>query len=342
MVLAMIAVIVVMQVFQQSERSKRTTTGGDSAAMDGAIGITDLRRDLAQAGTGASNLIEIGCNLTLPTGVTLSNLGPVVINHTAVAAGDASTDTLLITYGNGAGSPEGDHVMSQPNSKTYNVTTPTAFSKGNYVVAATQTRASPCVLVLDQVSDDVTDTVPNKPVKVSTGTAIGADTLYDWGRNPRVLAYRVHGGRLQQCDYLLQNCSTNSPGVWVDLIDGVVSLRALYGRDTSSPLDGVVDAYDQTQPVSGCGWTRTESIRLALTMRNNQLEASAVTGAGSAPIPTWSGAASAPIDVTADAQWNRYRYKVFESMVSLRNITWLSAHEAALTNPVSSCDGVFL
>ena len=47
--------------------------------------------------------------------------------------------------------------------------------------------------------------------------------------------------------------------------------------------------------------------------------------------PTWAatnagspvGSASTPILLTANANWQNYRYKVFQTIVPIRNIAWL-------------------
>jgi type IV pilus assembly protein PilW len=339
MVLALIAVIVVMQIFQQSERNKRTTTGSSAASMDGAIAFTDILRDVRQGGMGMSNLSELGCSMTLRAGVTISNLGPVTINHTKVAAGDPNTDTLLVVYGSSTSSPEGDRVTAHASNTSYAINTPTAFAAANaYVVAAVHNPPLPCALVLDQINSNP-GTTPGSILTTKTGSAGTADTLYDWGFTPVAVAYRVSRGRLQQCNYLVADCSTTTDGVWVDMVDGVISLRALYGRDTAgniNDVDGViVDTYDQTAPASPCGWARTGAVKMALTMRSGQLETNPVTGdsAGLAPLPTWSGAASAPISINANSNWANYRYKVFESVVSMRNMSWIGVQD--------SCNGIF-
>ncbi len=345
MVLALIAVIVVMQVFQQSERNKRTTTGSASASMDGAIAFTDILRDVRQGGMGMSNLAELGCSLTLRPGVTLPNLGPVTVNHPSVAPGDPNTDTLLVIYGSSNSSPEGDRITAHGSNTTYAINTPTAFpaaaayaSTNSYVVAALQNPTLPCSLVLDQISTNP-GTVPGSILTTKTGAGGAADTMYDWGFTPVAAAYRVNAGRLQQCNYLTSDCSKTTAGVWIDMVDGVISLRALYGHDSSGNIDQiagiVVDTYDQTTPSSSCGWARTGAVKLALTMRSGQLEVNPVTGSGAglAPVPTWSGAASAPITITTNANWANYRYKVFESVVSMRNMSWIGVK--------TTCNGVF-
>jgi len=325
-VLAMIAVIVVMQIFQYNEARQRTSTGGDSAIMDGAIAITELQRDLRQSGMGMASLSLLGCGITLPNSAALPAVAPVVINSSILPGGDANTDTLLIAYGNGNGSPEGDRVLSQPNSTTFNVNTPTAFVAQDYVIAASNTQLSPCNLLLDRVAN-VNGESTGGTVTTSTGTLSTGDALFNWGQAPHVVAYRVSGGRLVQCDFMIADCRTTNDGVWTELQDGVISLRAQYGHDTSSPMDGIVDVYDQTTPAlntptSNCLWARTNAVRLALTVRNGQM--AGPTEVVTTTAPTWTGSAAAPIVVSGNANWKRYRYRVFETVVPLRNIAWLA------------------
>jgi len=148
--------------------------------------------------------------------------------------------------------------------------------------------------------------------------------------------------------------------VWVPIAGNIVSMRAQYGQDITnnapsitSPnsggvMDGVVDIYSQTPPANtgatkdACGWLRTLSIRFALVARNSQLEKTAVTTAvplweGSTATnndPAWvasggnvSGASANPIDLTkypdgtVNPNWQNYRYKVFQTIVPIRNMT---------------------
>jgi type IV pilus assembly protein PilW len=84
-------------------------------------------------------------------------------------------------------------------------------------------------------------------------------------------------------------------------------------------MDLTVDAFNQTTPTTECGWVRMRAIRLALVARSAQLEKDPVT----AVAPSWAASAAAAIDLSSDAAWQRYRYKVFETVVPLRNLAWL-------------------
>lgn len=319
-VLGMIAVIVVMQVFSLSERGQRTATSGDEAQTNGAIAIAQLQRDIRQSGHGAANLVLAGCNLTLPTARVLNTLGPVTVNHADIPVGDAGSDTLLVVYSSGNGAPEGDRINSEPDAVTYSVATASAFSTNDRVIAANQVRPAPCNLLMDRVRA--------QPVGANVAVATGAvgiqDTLFNWGLSPKILAYAVRNGRLTQCDLMVNDCSALTAQAWVEIIDNVVNLRAQYGRDTTAaPMDGTVDLFDQTTPGTPCQWARMSALRLAITTVSGQKEKTEVTVAANAP--TWAGTADAPINLSADNEWQYYRYKVFEAVVPLRNMAWQGA-----------------
>ena len=83
-VVAMAAVIVVMQVFKVSEGQRRNTTGGDDAATTGAIALSLMQRDLRQAGQGFTTAQLLDCKLNLGNGRSVGELVPVQINPTGI------------------------------------------------------------------------------------------------------------------------------------------------------------------------------------------------------------------------------------------------------------------
>lgn len=338
--IGMIGVVIMMQIFSVSEGYKRTTTGGDDAQNNGAIALYGLQRDLRMAGQGSNSFTDnaastaayslIGCNLTVRPGVTISALGPVTINPptSTVVAGDANTDTLLVFYGNGNDDPEGDRIEAQPATNTYTLAglsatggTP-SFAQNDNVVAHPSPRPSPCNLTVETVS--AAPAVSN--VTVPTGVAgMAGGALFNignsaGGRPPRFIAYRVKDRNLLMCDYWVNNCASAVASNWVTVASNVVSLRAQYGQDTTpAPMDGTVDAYNQTTPTTMCAWVRMRAVRLALVARSAQLEKDVVTAAA----PTWAGTAGNAVDLSGDTAWQNYRYKVFETVVPLRNVAWL-------------------
>jgi type IV pilus assembly protein PilW len=127
-------------------------------------------------------------------------------------------------------------------------------------------------------------------------------------------------------------------------------MRALYGLDdgTSDATvpyqvgaavagDGKIDRFVDAPKFVGLGspWTRVIAVRLVLVARSAQPEIGS-GGPGSpcdttSAYPTWSAQnwpAVTPaltmisLDLSADGNWQCYRYKTFETIVPLRNWIW--------------------
>jgi len=329
MIIGLLGILVIMQVYATSEARKKTTTSGGDAQTNGAIGLFNLQREVQLAGYGVSSTELLGCNVQLRGGVSLSDIAPVTINHASIPSGDANTDTLLIVYGNANGAAEGDTITQNTIGTIYTVQSPDSFVQSDYVIAQFQSRASPCTLTLDLVTNDP---ITDRQVVVQNGALVGRGLLFNLGQTPRIRAYVVRNGNLTVCEYTQYDCSDATKigdgSVWVPIVNNIVSLRAEYGRDTNiGPMDGIVDTYDQTIATTSttpavssvqCGWIRASAIRLALVARSGQKEASSATTTA----PTWAGNADFPIDLSGDGDWEKYRYKKFETTVPLKNISW--------------------
>ncbi|MCB1964654.1 PilW family protein [Accumulibacter sp.] len=334
MVIGMLGLIIMMQVFSEAERQRRATTGTGDAQSNGAMALYTLQRDIRQGGYGFNSLSALGCPVTLPAPAsrTLSQLAPVIINPptTDVPAGDASSDTLLISFGNGEGSPEGDMITAVSGSLVA-VQTIANARVGQWVAAAPPSPTIGCALTLAQITAIA---APN--ITVTGSGAVDGNILFNFGTNPRILAYAIRAGNLTVCDYRTADCGaacTAADGScnanWIPIANNIVSLRAQYGRDTSSPMDGI-DTWDQTTPaqpspanqeVFACLWARASALRIAVVARNSQLERDTITAAA----PTWAGSAGAAINLSARSNWQNYRYRVFETVIPLRNLPWMAS-----------------
>ena len=333
MLIGMVGVLVMTQVLSASESQKRTSTGGNDALNEGALALYAVQGDLRMAGYGIADSRILGCSLLLRAGLTLPALAPVTINP-AVAllpAGDPNTDTLLVFYSKSFGTPQGDLVLGVSNT----MTTPSAFVANDWVVNAPATRPANCALSLDQVAS-----VANSKITLNSATtaAVG-NPIFDFGQTYRAIGYAIRNRNLTTCDYTNAAVDCTATASWTAINTNIVSLRAQYGRDvTGPPMDAIVDQYDQVTPVaepptSVCAWARISAVRIALVARSPQMDAAAVTGAA----PTWDGtnagnpvgSTAAAIDLTlnpdssANASWQNFRYRVFQTVVPLRNVAWL-------------------
>jgi type IV pilus assembly protein PilW len=327
LLIGMFAMLAIARLAQVSQGQSRTTGATIEAQNSGALSLLQLELDASQAGYGLTAAGDagprlLGCSLELRAGITLDNLGPIAINPPSIPPGDANTDRILIVASSGAGAPEGARIVTHAERNRYGVATTAGFRTKDRVVAAPARRLAPCKLALDQVS-----AITPATVVTQSGTADSADgALLDFGPAPIALVYAVRGGNLTVCDYLASDCgaraNAGNASIWVPIANGIVSLVAQVGRDTSAPPDAIRDVYDQAIPASACAWAGVTSLRLAVVARSATPERGVVTAAA----PAWAGSAQRPIDLRATAtpaiNWQRYRYQVYETTIALRNMIW--------------------
>ncbi len=360
MVIGLIGLVVMMQMFSVFEAQKRTTGSGDDALSAGAVSLYGMQRDIQQSGWGTSSLELIGCSVSglLAGGANLPMV-PVTINPAAITGQDANTDTLLVVSGNGNGNVEGDLIDSLPGGNAFAVHTPKAFYVNDLVVAAPKARTDPCNLASTNVTAVTSPNVSVGAVAAGVGTG---DLLFSLGAAPAVRAYAVRNQNLTVCDYRANNCgavgNNGNSAIWVPIANNVVSLRAQYGRDTALvQMDAIADVWDQTVPTTAtpisstaakntpaCALARISAVRIALVARSSQPEKPLAGGAHvTAGVPNWAG--SDPVAVATDATeaaavafsfpspdptwptWQDFRYKIFQTVVPLRNITTMGVRE---------------
>jgi type IV pilus assembly protein PilW len=354
MVIGLLGIIVMLQMFSLFEGQKRTTGSGDDAISSGAVSLYGVQRMVQQSGWGISALPLIGCGLTsLISGGASIPLVPVTINHPLITGHDANTDTLLVMSGNGNGTVEGDKIRSGAGV-AYTLNNPTGFKDPDRVVAVPKTRLSPCALALTRVTGPTAVNVPVTLVVAPAFTVATNDLLFNLGTQPTVRAYAIRNGNLTVCDYTVNNCGTAANNadstIWVPVANNVVSMRAEYGRDTTLlAMDGIVDVWDQTalwtqspwvgglvssdtaKDTQACALLRMSAVRIVLVARNSQPEKTLDWPALNDhvadhvfPDPrTWMGnlVVTLPSPSATWPTWKDFRYKTFQTVIPLRNIT---------------------
>ena len=359
LLIGLIGIVVMMQVFSLFEGQRRTATSGDDAIGTGSISLYGIQRDLQRAGWGISAPPMIGCTITgLVQGGASIPLVPVAINPESspgvplIPGADSFTEVLMISSGNGNGSVEGEQIKALAGTDA-SFQAAATFGVNDSVVFAFKDRPASCDLSRDTVT-----AVAAPVVSLTTGGAglsfTTKDSLFNLGVAPTVRVYRVRNQVLAVCDYVDNNCgatgSVDDPDVWLPVANNIVSLRAQYGRDSSAPMDGVPDVWDRTIPVpaakggfanyqNGCAWIRAAAVRLVLVARSSQPEKPNEQGKAhvTSTAPVWAGSdeLAVSIDSTEAADigltlpspdpswptWQDFRYKVFQTIVPLRNIT---------------------
>ena len=336
MVISMAVVLAAYQTFAASEGYRRAATSGGDATFSGSIGMYAMQRDLRMAGYGINTTSILGCRvIAWDEGVSPARdfqftLAPVVI--TQGAAG--TPDTIEISYSSSDAVP-----VPVRLTQATPTTTTQYFIENNFGIVAGQllivgepgrdcslhqATNTPSLATPGQQDrlrhDDGTYTSPlgtvvasryNKPSGTGPNYTL-AGILYSIGQAPVVNRYYVQNDNLV-VDPVLQGAVAQPAAA------GIVQLQAQYGRDNNA--DGVIDAWTEVTPVSAAEWAGLIAVRLALVSRSAEGERPPVTGNCTATpaAPTWSGGT---FDLSARADWRCFRYRVFESTISLRNMIW--------------------
>ena len=254
--------------------------------------------------------------------------------------GGAGPDTLSVFYGS-------DNERALSTALIENMVTPGAdiksdgtagFEPGNLIVLQNGTTCA-----MYQVTDIVSGALKHD---ANIWNPAGGGTLPTWAKdstrifnlgsrpNWRTFGIRydatntINYGKLMMTDqfrFLTEGAITQ------DLMDGIVDLQAQYGKDTNG--DGVVDVWTKVLPAGGIGTNfdandimQVIAVRLAVLARDDHYHKPSTAGGPceattAANRPTWAGGAFLTFDASG-ALPSCYRYRVFETVVPLRNMIW--------------------
>jgi type IV pilus assembly protein PilW len=340
MTIGMIATIIIVQVMSVFEAQKRTTTGSADAQTNGGIALYSIAREVQMAGYPMFPGVDTALSCTTITygGTGITNIAPAIITDGTSSAGVNASDSITIRYGSTP--TTGAAAGAAPG-----VQTPITAMVGN---AATVGSNLGC-----QVGD-VTMVNTGATCAVSTVTNVGAAPISvtlanTTGTNPlpanlaclgawNEVTYRVD----QTTGNLVRDSRVNGVLTSTPSVVGVVNIQAQYGISATASSNQVTQWVEPSGatwgaaalalPANAANRNRVKAIRIAVIARNAKVEQSAVTTACSSTVaanPTglcaWDGSAfAAPaVDLSpGDANWAKYRYRVFETTIPLRNVIW--------------------
>ena len=336
---SLLATLAIFQAFAIAEGHRRTATSGGDASFGGMVGTHLLQRDLRMAGYGMNSPVYLGCRVLgadMSSGTARAfefRLSPVVITQ---GSGNAP-DSLTVVYSGSDRLPAPIKLAQAMASATdsYRVTNPYGIFAGDLLIAAETGRD--CTLAEATVTPSSApvgqrDLVPHTNTSYTNAQGVAATARYNSpaglgvtytldgvlmnvGTAPVVNTYAIAANGLVVDQPLLN--VTGAP-----VAANVVQLQAEYGIDANNNAAIESTEWSTTTPTTAVGWTTVLAVRYALAVRSALPERpDPVSGACSITTanPTWAGGT---LDVSADANWRCYRYRVFEGATSLRNLIW--------------------
>lgn len=329
LVIGLMTALAIVQVLSVAESQRRTVTSGTDAQVTGAVSLHSLQREIRQAGYGLlDNPNALGCPIAGKVGVNNVNitLAPVVITNGA----DGAPDSLQIFSSSKQGASVPLMVSNNhPQAATsFDVKSSFSAAVGDLLVAVPETGAAACALFS---VTSTTQTKINHADLTAYSPAAGYPAksfLVNLGGEINRRTYSISAKNVLQ----VQEYSAANPK---DLYPEVVNLQALYGKDTNS--DGVVDAYDTDTPTTSAGWKQVLAVRLAVVTRSSEYDkdlvtnsapewdlGTAITVAGTTDCTSGSGGQCLALKISQLADWKHYRYKVYDTLIPLRNALWNS------------------
>jgi len=315
--LGLLASLAIFTTVSSFETQRRVTASGADMQQNGLLALYFLEQDLRMAGFG---LIDAS---TTPGSLPCVKLNGVNIAPVSIADGGAGSDTLTthrldsdtggIVTGGGAAK-----LTSAPGVSPITVDTINAIHLNDY-------------LLIPDASRNCTQ-LQATPLPATTSAAATA-TLINLGQTAvaiPALQYRING-----TNFNLEH-STDSGTTWSSVADNIVNLQAQYGiaNAGSQSISCWTDATGSA--CNGSDWAnppaadiyRIKAIRVAIVARSSQKTAGITTTAN--PVawtqptttPTSSAAPVINLSTSVGTDWGHYRYKVYQTVIPVRNVIW--------------------
>jgi type IV pilus assembly protein PilW len=352
MVIALLGTLIIFQVFAVSEGIKRTSTSGGDAQQFGALALYTMERYIRMAGVNVNNPELIGCNLLtydeLATPKTRPSFSLVPLSITKGATAKVA-DEITATFGSSTAlsSPiklQGSQIAA---TSAFNVENIFGFSPGDLIVAREDGKdcsMAEVTFIPPSSAANATEithatggytkndgTAATARYNSPTGLGVTYSTngyVFNIGPTPTRSSFSILNNQL-----LMGGGFTT--GTAMAVADNIVHMQAQYGLDNgvnngTVPVtlfkadDSAVDSYSDTMPSSPTSedWNRVIAVRLAVVARSALPEKPSVAGGAcdaTSASPTWAGGT---FDLSTDANWQCFRYRVFETTVTLRNQQW--------------------
>lgn len=338
LVIGLLATLVIMQVFSVFEAQKRTTTGTADAQTNGSIALYTISREVQMAGYGLIPATDspLECT-TLAFGATgITSISPITITDGGTAAGDS--DSITIRYGNSTagGVPSLITATGLPGPNDVTIDNNLGCRVGDIAMIVSGTTCNmtsvtgPTDIAVPAVASVPPD-ITSVTLQNTAGAVVNANLscLGAWVTS----LFRVNPN-YDPVDPLNSQAFLERDGA--PSVADIVNIQAQYGISAISNSNQITQWVNAT----GATWAaptvadrnRIKAVRVAVVARNGLLEKENVTAACTTAKGTvnngpcaWDDTsfdAAPKIDLSNDPDWQGYRYRVFETIIPLRNMIW--------------------
>jgi type IV pilus assembly protein PilW len=359
MTVGLLSMLVITQMTTIFENQKRTTTAGSDAQENGLMALVSLEQAIRPAGSGFTNSAAFTCApaytysyVSTSASPPLSPFFPVQIIDGGVTGSDSIT---IQTASNFLGNIPATITTAMPSSSSeLNVSRTTGFTTNDLILVSDGsgrctlmqiTAVQPAALKL-QHNPGGTPSYNPSPVPASWPAYLASSTILDMGQMTTSTFSINTANNLQVQDSQL--AASAVAATTKELVTDIVSLQAQYGvalpAGAKPPSQAVTNWVDATGPwatPSATDIKTIKAIRLVIVARSGKKETKDVTQTcinttgtvNNGPCAWTESSATDPnpapkIDLsflpngTANPDWQKYRYKVYQTIIPLRNVIW--------------------
>ena len=343
LVIGLLATLVIMQVFSVFEGQKRTTTGSADTQTNGSIAMYSIQHELKMAGYGllpTATASPLACTTTNFGATGLTSIWPVVITDGGTAAG--ASDSITVRYGTTAsgGVPSMITGVGLTGANDVTLDNNQGCQVGDVAMIINGATCNFTSVTTTAAPDNVTVTLQNvAPAQVGLNlSCLGAWITSIFRVNPSYDPSGATGAANSQA-YMEKTTALAVAGVPV--VSDIVNIQAQYGVSATASSNQVTQWLDATDGQASGNWgagltvadrNRIKAVHIAVVARSGLYEKGIVSNICTTAKGTvnngpcaWddSNTNAAPqIDLSNDPNWQHYRYRVFDTIVPLRNMIW--------------------
>ncbi len=333
MTLGLLTVIIIMQVFSVFENQKRTTTAGSDAQANGMMAMVQLEQELRSAGNGLLNADIFNCstiNSYYDSGVSGSTpvspapgmptsstgIAPVTITD----GGASGSDTITMRKASeflGSIPATITSAMPQPSAEL-NVSRTEGFAIGQKIIVMSGNNCTVMEVSAIQgsafkVQHNPANSGPSYNPPGSFYTSVPGNAWPTFPQGSQVLDFGsiVTNTYSIDADLNLQLAAGTASGV--PLVKDIVRMKALYGVSSAAGIQAVNQWVDATTygTLDTDKIKRIKAIQITIVARSGKKEATNVTTT-----------APGGVSVSYLTDWQKYRYRVYTTIIPLRNVIW--------------------